>query len=114
MNYHSFGSVDPVTEQNACCATDKNAITSATQHAVSAAGGSAKQNECCVADAFDSTEPPQRCARVRMSGFLFPDNQLRQNARLSLSTTYILSLAAGPESEKCGWGRVFEPPATCQ
>ena len=56
-------------------------------------------------DLFDSTEPPQRCASVRMSCFLFLDNQLRQNARLSVPTTYVESLSAGagePTNRCCG------------
>ena len=43
----------------------------------------------------DSTETPQRCVSVRMSIFLFSNKQLRQNTRLSVSTTYVASFSAG-------------------
>ena len=102
-----------MAESNACCATDLNTIASATRHSFSVTGGSMEPNECCVADAFDSTEPPQRCASVRMSSFLFPDNQLRQNTRLRVPTTYVESLSAGTESESVAGVESSSPPAPC-
>jgi len=80
-----------------------------TQHAFGSDDDSAEPKWRHFGSGTDSTEPPQRCASIWMSCFLFADNQLRQNTHLSVPTTYVASLSARTEREKCGWVESSSP-----
>ena len=101
--------MDPPLEPDECCVADVIAFRSVTQHSSGSDDDSVEPKWRHFGSSTDSTEPPQRCVSVRRLGFVFSDNQLRQNTHLSVPTTYVASLSARTEREKCGWGRVFEP-----
>ena len=95
LTLRHFGSVDPPLEPDECCVADVIAFRSVTQHSSGSDDDSVEPKWRHFGSSTDSTEPPQRCVSVRRLGFVFSDNQLRQNTHLSVPTTYVASLTTG-------------------